>query len=264
LRTNTLVALGAATFEAHIDGEDRAVLRLPTVGAARWSSSGYEIRIARRYDASPVTVHWGKICPSSWEATMAVVESTPERLILKCGSTTLTLSKETGRATLQRKMLFWSLKPAEAPLSDITDVLVDAAIDRASGVEVCSATLIMRGASAWAFPSADRKDAETSVAAVRKFLALTWAKRTGCAACEAASRLRWCRWYLFSGDLAATHGGCVLRRGARTDVAVAGAPGRHNDSDGLRGMNRWRSCGPCASCAAGEKSVSGTTKDTLA
>jgi hypothetical protein len=104
---------------------------------------------------------------------MAIVASTPERLVLKCGSTTLTLSKEAGTATLQRKILFWSPKPVEAPLSDITDVLVDAAIDRASGVEICSATLIMRGVSAWSFPSADRKDAEASASAVRSFLGLT-------------------------------------------------------------------------------------------
>jgi hypothetical protein len=103
---------------------------------------------------------------------MAIVENTPERLILKCGSTTLTLTKGDGRAALQRKILFWSLKPTETPLSDITDVHIDAAIDRASGVEVCTATLVMRTGSAWAFPTADRKDAETGVAAIRNFLGL--------------------------------------------------------------------------------------------
>ena len=50
---------------------------------------------------------------------MPVTERTPQRLTLKTGSTTLTLSREAGTATLQRKLLFWKLKPAEAPLSDI-------------------------------------------------------------------------------------------------------------------------------------------------
>jgi hypothetical protein len=103
---------------------------------------------------------------------MPVAEHTPERLILKSGSTTLTLSKEAGKASLQRKLLFWSLKPTEAPLSDISDVTVDAAVDRASGVEVCSTMLVMRTGAAWAFPAADRKDAQASADAARRFLGL--------------------------------------------------------------------------------------------
>jgi hypothetical protein len=103
---------------------------------------------------------------------MAVAEHTPERLVLKSGSTTLTLSKDTGKAVLQRKLLFWSLKPTEAPLSDISDVTIDAAVDRASGVEVCSTMLIMRTGAGWAFPAADKKDAQASADAARQFLGL--------------------------------------------------------------------------------------------
>ena len=103
---------------------------------------------------------------------MPVAEQTPERLILKSGSTTLTLDKQAGKATLQRKLLFWSLKPTEAPLSDISDVTVDAAVDRASGVEVCSTMLVMRTGAAWAFPAADKKDAQASADAARRFLGL--------------------------------------------------------------------------------------------
>jgi hypothetical protein len=103
---------------------------------------------------------------------MPITERTPQRLTLKSGSTTLTLDKQTGQAVLQRKLLFWNLKPAEAPLSDITDVTVDAGVDRASGVDVCNTMLVMRTGAGWAFPAADKKDAEASVAAIREFVGL--------------------------------------------------------------------------------------------
>ena len=44
---------------------------------------------------------------------MAKIEVTPRKLILKAGSTTLTLDKDSGKATLQQKMLLWSKKPVE-------------------------------------------------------------------------------------------------------------------------------------------------------
>ena len=75
---------------------------------------------------------------------MPVTENTPRQLVLKSGSATLTLDKEAGKATLQRKLLIWRLKPIEAPLSDVSDVMVDTAVDRASGVEVCHTMLVRR------------------------------------------------------------------------------------------------------------------------
>jgi hypothetical protein len=104
---------------------------------------------------------------------MPVTEKTPRRLVLKSGSTTLTLDKDTGKATLQRKMLLWRLKPVEKPLSDIADVTVDTAVDRASGVEVCHTMLITRAGEGWALAAADKKDAETNAAALRDFLGLS-------------------------------------------------------------------------------------------
>src|SRR5215207_1409104 len=104
---------------------------------------------------------------------MPVTERSPQRLVLKSGSTTLTLDQEAGKAVLQRKLLFWNLKPAEAPLSDITDVTIDSDVDRASGVEVCSTMLVMRTGAAWAFPCSDKKDAQESASAIREFLGLT-------------------------------------------------------------------------------------------
>jgi hypothetical protein len=103
---------------------------------------------------------------------MSIVESTPQRLVLRSGSTTLTLSKDAARATLQRKLLFWNLKPTVAPLSDIADVTVDTAVDRASGVEMCSTMVVMRTGAAWAFPCSDKAEAEANADAIRVFLGL--------------------------------------------------------------------------------------------
>ena len=103
---------------------------------------------------------------------MAVIERTPQRLVLKSGSTTLTLDKEAGKAILQRKLLWWKLKPLEAPLSEITEVSVDAGMDRASGVEVCNIMLVLRSGAAWAFPALEKKDAEAEAAAIREFVGI--------------------------------------------------------------------------------------------
>lgn len=103
---------------------------------------------------------------------MAIVENTPRRLALKSGSTTLTLDKDAASVAMQRKVLLWSLKPVEKPLAEIASVSVDAAMDRASGVEVCHTMLVMRGGEGWAFPAADKKDAESTAVAIRAFLGL--------------------------------------------------------------------------------------------
>lgn len=100
---------------------------------------------------------------------MPVIESTPQRLVLKSGSTVLTLDKDSNRASLQRKLLFWRLKPTEAALSDIADVSVDIAVDRASGVEVCHTMLVMQGGQGWAFPAGDKREAQENAAALRRF-----------------------------------------------------------------------------------------------
>ena len=103
---------------------------------------------------------------------MPISESSARRLMLKSGSTTLLLDKDAGKAILQRKFLLWRLRPAEAQLSDISDVTVDAVVDRASGVEVCHTMLILRSGTGWAFPASDKDDAQTSATAIRKFIGL--------------------------------------------------------------------------------------------
>jgi hypothetical protein len=101
-----------------------------------------------------------------------ILESVPQRMVLQSGSTKLTLDKNAGKAVMQRKLLFWSLKPVETPLSEVSEIAVDAGVDRASGVELCNTMLVTRAGAAWALPAADKKDAETTAAAVRDFLGL--------------------------------------------------------------------------------------------
>lgn len=103
---------------------------------------------------------------------MPVVESTPTRLVLKSGSTTLTLDKNTGQASHRRKIIFWASKPSETALSKIAKVTTDMAVDRASGVEVWHTMLILDTGEGWAFPSANKQDADGNVTAIRQFLNL--------------------------------------------------------------------------------------------
>jgi hypothetical protein len=54
----------------------------------------------------------------------------------------------------------------------VSDVSLDVAVDRASGVEVCNAMLVSRAGTAFALPAADKTDAEKSTSAMREFLGL--------------------------------------------------------------------------------------------
>jgi hypothetical protein len=104
---------------------------------------------------------------------MPTIERTPQLLVLKSGSTILTLDKTADKAILQRKVLLWGLKPVESPLSEVADIAIDTAVDRASGVEVSHTMLIMRGGTGWAFPAADKMDAEANATVMREFLGFT-------------------------------------------------------------------------------------------
>ncbi|MFO1100629.1 MAG: hypothetical protein U1E81_20830 [Xanthobacteraceae bacterium] len=105
-------------------------------------------------------------------STMATIESTPRRLVLQSGSTTLTLDKEGGKVSMQRKVLFWSRAPIEKGLAEIADATVDTAVDRSSGVEVCNTMLISRAGEGWAFPADDKRDAESTARQIKEFLGL--------------------------------------------------------------------------------------------
>jgi hypothetical protein len=104
---------------------------------------------------------------------MPVVESTPGKLVLTSGSTSITLDKDAGKATLQRKLLFWKLKPIETPLTDIAAVNIDKAVDRASSVEVYHTMLVTCAGAGWALAAKDQTEAESDASALRAFLGLT-------------------------------------------------------------------------------------------
>lgn len=103
---------------------------------------------------------------------MAIVENTADRLVLKSGSATLTLDKTTKKLVFQRGGLLWKPKPLEAPLSDITDVTLDAGLDRASGVEICNSMLVKKDGVGWAFGANDKAEALSNNALIKKFLGL--------------------------------------------------------------------------------------------
>ena len=101
------------------------------------------------------------------------IESTPQQLVMQFGSTKLTLDKTSATTILQRKMLFWALKPVTKPLSDISQVKVDTAVDRASGVEVCSVALIMASGAAWTLAENDQASAQATASTIQNFLGLS-------------------------------------------------------------------------------------------
>jgi hypothetical protein len=104
---------------------------------------------------------------------MTIVESNPRQLVLRSGSSTVTLDKQTGKAVLQRKLLLWPRKPIERQLSEIAEIRIGAQVDRASGVQICKAILVMTAGDGWALKAADKEDATRKVAALREFLGMT-------------------------------------------------------------------------------------------
>src|SRR5262245_17679035 len=103
---------------------------------------------------------------------MPITEDTPRRLVLKSGSTTLTIDKEASKAIFQRKLLLWDRKPLEAPLSDIVQFTIDTAVDRASGVEISNTMVVLRSGAGWAFPADNKADAKANARVMRDFLEL--------------------------------------------------------------------------------------------
>jgi hypothetical protein len=101
---------------------------------------------------------------------MPITENTPRRLVVKSGSTTLTLDRDAGKGVMNRKMLFVNLKPIEFALAEVAEITVDAGVDRASGVEVCNTMIVTTAGAGYALPAADKKDAEATAAGMKKFL----------------------------------------------------------------------------------------------
>ena len=107
------------------------------------------------------------------DAMAKITESTPQRLALQSGSTGVVLDKTAGTATLQRKMLFFSLKPVEQKLTDIADVILDTVTDPASHAEIDHVMLKLRAGGGWALAADSRKEAQALIADVRRFLGMS-------------------------------------------------------------------------------------------
>jgi hypothetical protein len=84
---------------------------------------------------------------------MATIDRTQHQLVVESGSTMLTLDRQSGKVNMRRKLLFWARKPIERQSTDSVSINVDANIDCAWGVELCSPMLVMRHGSAWALPA---------------------------------------------------------------------------------------------------------------
>jgi len=103
---------------------------------------------------------------------MANIEGTPRKLVLKEGSTTLTLDKDTGKATLQQKMLLWNKKPVEFALSDIDDIAVKSDVDGLSGASIYHSVLHRRTGEITVLTTEEAKDAAETVKKLRGFIGL--------------------------------------------------------------------------------------------
>jgi hypothetical protein len=103
---------------------------------------------------------------------MPITENTSKRLVVKAGSTVLTLDKDAGNGVMNRKLLMFNLKPIEFALADVNEVTVDAGVDRASGIEVCNTMIVTKAGAGYAVPAQDKKDAEATAAGMKKFLGL--------------------------------------------------------------------------------------------
>ena len=103
---------------------------------------------------------------------MAKIEATPRKLILKAGATTLTLDKDSGKATLQQKMLLWNKKPVEFALSNIDDIAVKSNVDGLSGAKIHHSVLHERTGEIIVLTTEEDKDADETVNKLRGFVGL--------------------------------------------------------------------------------------------
>ena len=103
---------------------------------------------------------------------MAHIESTPSRLVLKDGSTTVTLDKSSNSATLQQKILLWKKKPVEFPLDDIDDIAVKSEMDGLSGAPIFHSVMHRRSGQTTVLTTEEPDAAEATVRQLREFVGL--------------------------------------------------------------------------------------------
>ena len=103
---------------------------------------------------------------------MAKIEDTPRKLVLKEGSTVLTLDKDSGKATLQQKVLLWNRKPVEFALADIDDIAVKSDVDGLSGAAIHHSVLHRCTGEITVLTTEEAKDAAETVNKLRGFVGL--------------------------------------------------------------------------------------------
>ena len=84
----------------------------------------------------------------------------------------LTLDKESGKATLQQKVLLWNKKPVEFALSDIDDIAVKSDKDGLSGALIYHSVLHRRSGEITVLTTEEAKDAAATVKKLRDFVGL--------------------------------------------------------------------------------------------
>jgi hypothetical protein len=103
---------------------------------------------------------------------MAIVEHTAQKLVLRSGSTTLSLDGAAKQITLQSKVLFWQRAPAHAAFNEVADVKLEEVHDGASGAEIYNAMVVLKTGKGWAVTADTKTQAEEEIAALRKFIGL--------------------------------------------------------------------------------------------
>jgi len=105
---------------------------------------------------------------------MATIESTPSLLTLKDGSTTITLDKTSGSATLQQRvLLLWPKKPVAFDLADIDDIAVTSETDSSSGTRIFHSVMHRRTGEVMVLTTEAARDAEATVHRLREFVGLS-------------------------------------------------------------------------------------------
>ena len=85
-------------------------------------------------------------------------------------STTLTLDKASGNATLQQKLLLWRKRPVEFPLSDIDDIAVKSDQDPMSGASIHHSVIHRRTGEIAVLTTEEASDAAETVKKLRAFV----------------------------------------------------------------------------------------------
>ena len=102
------------------------------------------------------------MCPHDGQRS-AHARGVKHDVTLQSGSMTIVLDKTAGTATLQRKVLFWVMKPIERPLCALVEARIHKNIDTASKAQMYSTMLVFREGSTWLLSARDKQDASDVV-----------------------------------------------------------------------------------------------------